>query len=88
MAAKRYKRGGVPLTTNLPFSNWKGIFKVPMTTAAVTGRLKINIAIDFRPLSSIGDRDNWSIDRTGNAPYLIMIHSSTALKPDRKQACR
>jgi IstB-like ATP binding protein len=39
LLAERYERGSVLLTSNLPFSKWKGIFKDPMTTAAAIDRL-------------------------------------------------
>ncbi len=39
LLAERYERGGVLLTSNLPFSKWEGIFKDSMTTAAVIDRL-------------------------------------------------
>src|SRR4051812_39142086 len=39
LLAERYERGSVLLTSNLPFSKWEGIFKDPMTTAAVIDRL-------------------------------------------------
>ncbi len=39
LLAERYERGSVPLTSNLPFSKWEGIFKDPMTTAAAIDRL-------------------------------------------------
>jgi DNA replication protein DnaC len=37
--AERYERGGVMITSNLPFSKWEAIFKDPMTTAAAIDRL-------------------------------------------------
>jgi DNA replication protein DnaC len=39
LLAERYERGSVLLTSNLPFSQWEGIFKDPMTTAAAIDRL-------------------------------------------------
>jgi len=39
LLAERYERGSVMLTSNLPFSQWEGIFKDPMTTAAAIDRL-------------------------------------------------
>jgi DNA replication protein DnaC len=39
LLAKRYERGSVLLTSNLPFSGWESIFKDPMTTAAAIDRL-------------------------------------------------
>ena len=39
LIADRYERGRVMLTSNLPFSKWKRIFKDPMTTAAAIDRL-------------------------------------------------
>ena len=39
LLAERYERGRVLLTSNLPFSKWEQIFKVPMTTAAAIDRL-------------------------------------------------
>jgi DNA replication protein DnaC len=39
LLAERYERGSVMLTSNLPFSGWKSIFKDPMTTAAAIDRL-------------------------------------------------
>jgi len=39
LLAERYGRGGILLTSNLPFSKWETIFKVPMTTAAAIDRL-------------------------------------------------
>jgi DNA replication protein DnaC len=39
LLAERYERGSVLLTSNLPFSEWEGIFKDPMTTAAAMDRL-------------------------------------------------
>ena len=39
LLAERYERGSVMLTSNLPFSQWKAIFKDPMTTAAAIDRL-------------------------------------------------
>ena len=35
LLAERYERGSVMITSNLPFSKWEGIFKDPMTTAAI-----------------------------------------------------
>jgi len=39
LLADRYERSSVLLTSNLPFSQWEGIFKDPMTTAAAIDRL-------------------------------------------------
>ncbi len=39
LLAKRYERGSVLITSNLPFSKWNQIFKDPMTTAAAVDRL-------------------------------------------------
>ena len=39
LLAHRYERGSVLITSNLPFSKWKQIFKDPMTTAAAIDRL-------------------------------------------------
>ena len=39
LLADRYEKGSVMLTSNLPFSQWKKIFKDPMTTAAAIDRL-------------------------------------------------
>jgi len=39
LLAQRYERGSVMITSNLPFSEWDGIFKDPMTTAAAIDRL-------------------------------------------------
>jgi hypothetical protein len=39
LLAERHERGSVLLTSNSPFSEWKGIFKDPMTTAAAIDRL-------------------------------------------------
>jgi DNA replication protein DnaC len=39
LLAERYERGSVLITSNLPFSQWEGIFKDPMTTAAAIDRL-------------------------------------------------
>ena len=39
LLADRYERGSVLITSNLPFSQWEGIFKDPMTTAAAIDRL-------------------------------------------------
>ena len=39
LLAERYEPGSVMLTSNLPFSGWKSIFKDPMTTAAAIDRL-------------------------------------------------
>jgi DNA replication protein DnaC len=39
LLADRYERGGVMLTSNLPFSKWDQIFKDPTTTAAAVDRL-------------------------------------------------
>jgi DNA replication protein DnaC len=39
LLAERYERGSVMITSNLPFSKWKNIFKDPMTTAAAIDRL-------------------------------------------------
>jgi len=39
LLAERYERGSVWLTSNLPFSQWKAIFKDAMTTAAAIDRL-------------------------------------------------
>ena len=39
LLAERYGRGSVFVTSNLPFSKWKKIFKDPMTTAAAIDRL-------------------------------------------------
>lgn len=39
LLAERYERGSVLLTSNLPFSQWEGIFKDPLTTAAAIDRL-------------------------------------------------
>jgi DNA replication protein DnaC len=39
LLAKRYERGSVLISSNLPFSKWEGIFKDPMTTAAAIDRL-------------------------------------------------
>ena len=39
LLAERYERGSVILTSNLPFSKWKIIFKDAMTTAAAIDRL-------------------------------------------------
>lgn len=33
LLAKRYERGSVFISSNLPFSKWEGVFKDPMTTA-------------------------------------------------------
>ncbi len=39
LLAERYERGSVLVTSNLPFSQWDGIFKDAMTTAAAIDRL-------------------------------------------------
>gem|GEM_PF-1915010 len=39
LLADRFERGGVMLTSNLPFSKWDQIFKDPTTTAAAVDRL-------------------------------------------------
>jgi DNA replication protein DnaC len=39
LLADRYEQGSVLITSNLPFSQWEGIFKDPMTTAAAIDRL-------------------------------------------------
>lgn len=39
LLARRYERGSVVITTNLPFSKWDEIFQDPMTTAAAIDRL-------------------------------------------------
>jgi IstB-like ATP binding protein len=39
LLAQRYERGGVTITSNLPFSQWERIFKDPTTTAAAVDRL-------------------------------------------------
>jgi len=39
LLADRYEAGSVLITSNLPFSQWEGIFKDPMTTAAAIDRL-------------------------------------------------
>lgn len=39
LLADRYERASVLITSNLPFSQWEGIFKDPMTTAAAIDRL-------------------------------------------------
>ena len=39
LLAERYERGSVLMTSNLAFSQWEGIFKDPMTTAAAIDRL-------------------------------------------------
>jgi DNA replication protein DnaC len=39
LPAHRHERGGMLLTSNLPFSKWEVIFKDPMTTTAAIGRL-------------------------------------------------
>lgn len=39
LLAYRYERGSMLITSNLPFSKWEAIFKVPMTTAAAIDRL-------------------------------------------------
>jgi DNA replication protein DnaC len=39
LLSERYERGSVLITSNLPFSQWEGIFKDPRTTAASIDRL-------------------------------------------------
>jgi DNA replication protein DnaC len=39
LLAERYERGSVLMTSNLPFTNWEGIFKDAMMTAAAIDRL-------------------------------------------------
>ena len=39
LLAERYERGSLMVTSNLPFSKWKRIFKDPMTAAAAIDRL-------------------------------------------------
>ena len=56
LLAKRYERGSVLLTSNLPFSKWERIFKDPMTTA----RLSIGSCITAGSLSSMSPATDWS----------------------------
>ncbi|SRR5712692_8756256 len=39
LLADRYEAGRVLITSHLPFSQWEGIFKDPMTSAAAIDRL-------------------------------------------------
>lgn len=39
LMAKRYERGSLLISSNLPFSQWEQIFKDPMTTPAAINRL-------------------------------------------------
>jgi len=39
LLAERYERGSLLITSKLPFSQWEGIFKAPMTTAAAIDRM-------------------------------------------------
>jgi len=56
MPVECYERDSVLMTSKLPFSKLKGIFKDPMTTAAAIGRMKTNIALDFLSRSSVDGR--------------------------------
>jgi hypothetical protein len=69
LIAERYERGSMLITSNLVFSDWEGIFKEPMATAAAIDRLVHHaVILEFNvPNYRTRKRRRTDTDQSGSA---------------------